>query len=160
MVEVSRLREDDWQLWRTLRRSALTEAPDAFEATLAEWTGDGDSELRWRDRLRTVPLNVVAFVQGQPSGMVSATMASENEAKLISMWVAPHCRSIGIGDALVGAVIGWAEENDVQRIVLDVRQSNLPAIALYRRNRFIDDGWADEEGGSLPTGRMIRHLRH
>ena len=105
MVEVSRLSEDDWQLWRTLRQSALTEAPDAFGATLAEWTGDGDSESRWRNRLQTVPLNVVAFVQGQPSGMVSATMASENDAKLISMWVAPHCRSNGIGDALVDVQI-------------------------------------------------------
>jgi hypothetical protein len=45
------LTPDDWRLWRTLRLLALEESPEAFGATLAEWTGPGDAEDRWRGRL-------------------------------------------------------------------------------------------------------------
>ena len=49
---------DDWQLWRELRLAALAEAPDAFGSTLAEWSGAGDTEQRWRTRLHGVALNL------------------------------------------------------------------------------------------------------
>lgn len=38
-VEVITIRElgvDDWRTWRSLRRAALADAPDAFCSTLAE----------------------------------------------------------------------------------------------------------------------------
>jgi hypothetical protein len=59
MIEVQVLGPDDWQLWRTLHLEALTESASAFSSTLAQWTGLGDTEERWRARLSIVPMNVV-----------------------------------------------------------------------------------------------------
>ncbi|MDQ2841327.1 MAG: hypothetical protein M3Y72_09865 [Acidobacteriota bacterium] len=70
---------DDWPLWRKLRLEALEEAPYAFSSTLVDWQGEGDTEARWRARLSTVPLNVVADLNGTVAGMVSATAPSQDE---------------------------------------------------------------------------------
>jgi len=58
VIETIVLDPDDWQLWRELRLAALAEAPDAFGSTLAEWSGAGDTEQRWRTRLHGVALNL------------------------------------------------------------------------------------------------------
>jgi len=65
--------------------------------------------MRWRGRLSTVPLNLVAYLNGKPAGMISGTAANQDGTiELISMWVAPFARGQGIGDSLVAAVIKWA----------------------------------------------------
>lgn len=93
MVEVFLAGPDDWQVWRGLRRAALAEAPAVFGSTLAEWSGTGDTEPRWRLRLARVALNLVLTEAGQPAGMVSATAPDADGAvELISLWVAPAAR--------------------------------------------------------------------
>ncbi|MGW4487749.1 hypothetical protein ACWEOE_28355 [Amycolatopsis sp. NPDC004368] len=46
MTDIRVLTADDWREWRALRSRALTEAPEAFGASLADWQGDGDTEAR------------------------------------------------------------------------------------------------------------------
>lgn len=69
MIDVLALTPDDWELWRQLRRAALTEAPASFGSTLADWSGDGDTEQRWRARLEDVALNLALAVDGDLTGM-------------------------------------------------------------------------------------------
>ena len=59
MIETLVVEPDDWRMWRALRLAALTDAPGAFGSTLAEWSGTGDTEQRWRARLGDVALNLV-----------------------------------------------------------------------------------------------------
>ncbi len=66
VIDVRTVGVEDWRLWRDLRLEALREAPYAFGSTLAEWQGEGDTEVRWRARLSTVRLNVVATSTGRP----------------------------------------------------------------------------------------------
>jgi ribosomal protein S18 acetylase RimI-like enzyme len=140
MITIRELADDDWALWRKLRLAALAGAPDAFASTLAEWTGAGDAEVRWRARLVSVPFNVVADRDSRPIGMASGTAPLDGEAQLISMWVAPEDRGCGVGEALIEAVVRWAREKNANRIALEVRQSNERAIRFYLRNGFFDDG--------------------
>ena len=142
MLSVRRINSDDWSEWRRLRREALREAPDAFDSTLADWSGPGDTEERWRSRLDVVPLNLVADLDGVAAGMVSCTEVVDQKAELISMWVAPEARRRGVGEALVRAVLDHARDGGVVTVVLEVNSENAPAIALYARCGFVDKGWS------------------
>jgi GNAT superfamily N-acetyltransferase len=158
MITIRAVTPDAWSRWRSLRLAALTEAPEAFGSTLAEWTGDGDVEARWRDRLVSVPCNVVAEFDGRPSGMASGTAPVAGTVELISFWVDPQARGRGVGDALIAAVVRWAEEVGAHRVALDVWSSNERAIVAYRRNGFSDDGWSTDPGAPDPERRMVRQL--
>ncbi len=150
---------DDWAVWRKLRLDALGEAPDAFSSTLAQWQGEGDTEARWRARLSTVALNVVADLDGKAAGMVSATVPNQDGTiELISMWVAPFARGRGVGDSLIAAVIEWALERMVARISLAVVESNQHAVALYRRHGFTDAGAIDCSGTGVSEREMVLNL--
>ncbi len=127
----------DWRIFRELRREALREAPYAFGSTLEEWSGERDTEERWRDRLTAVPLNLIAELDAKPAGMASGTHPNNNNAvELISMWVAPFARGRGISDALVEAVVRWATDRGARSVVLGVTQVNARAVALYERQGF------------------------
>lgn len=158
-VELRLLTEEDWQVWRVVRLRALAEAPYAFYATLAEWTGEGETEERWRQRLRAVPYNVFAYLADELSGMVSATDPIDGQMVLLSLWVAPEARGQGVGDRLVEAVLRHAGAQGASRVALDVRDTNGHALALYERHGFVDVGPApDLRPDDLPERRMIRVL--
>jgi ribosomal protein S18 acetylase RimI-like enzyme len=142
VIEVQVLQPDDWPLWRQLRLEALAESAAAFHSTLAQWTGDGDAEERWRARLSDVPLNIVLRSDGAPAGMVSAYVKADDTVELISMWIAPFARGRGVGDAAVRAVLTWANQREV---VLSVKADNHRAIALYQRHGFVDAGQSPDD---------------
>ncbi|WP_245721819.1 GNAT family N-acetyltransferase [Nocardia crassostreae] len=132
------LSDDDWKLWRRLRLEALAEAPYAFGSRLEDWQGEGDREERWRDRL-SIPgsRNLIAMLDQEPVGMASGVPGSEaGVAELISMWVAPIGRGLGVGDRLIRTVEEWAAETGTRTLCLAVVPDNAPALALYRRNGF------------------------
>jgi ribosomal protein S18 acetylase RimI-like enzyme len=155
VIAVRELSPDDWQLWRELRLAALAEAPAAFGSTLAQWSGAGDTEQRWRDRLASVARNVVITWAGAPAGMVSAAV-DDDAVELISMWVSPSARGRGVGDAAMRAVLDWAAaEHRGTPVVLSVKAHNAPAVNLYRRHGFIDAGPSADD----PTERVMRWHR-
>lgn len=136
------LTADDWPTWRALRLAALAEAPEAFGSRLADWTGAGDTEERWRDRL-SIPgaYDVVARLGdgagGEPVGMVSGVPTEDDGVvELISLWVAPAARGRGVADALVAEVVRWARERGAGVLRLSVAEDNAAATALYARHGF------------------------
>ncbi|MFZ5852683.1 MAG: GNAT family N-acetyltransferase [Actinomycetota bacterium] len=115
----------DWRLWRRLRQAAPANAPGAFCSTLAQWSGDGDTEQRWRDRLDGVALNVVLTLAGEPVGMVSAT-APGADGPVTDRPV-----------ELIG--LSWAADaHPGHPVVLSVKADNPPARRLYERHGFIE----------------------
>jgi len=153
-----RLTEDEWDQWRALRLAALAEAPYAFSTALAQWTGAGDLEKRWRSRLTDVPCNVVAQLGRMAVGMASCTSPTDGQAELISMWVDPHARGKGVGEALIEDVATWAGSHGARLLVLSVRELNEPAIRLYRRCGFADAGPADQDDEEPAERKMVRRI--
>ena len=139
---------DDWAEWRDLRLAALREAPEAFGATLADWANA--PEERWRARLEGT-FNVVADL-GEPVGMATG-FPHDGEVELGTLWVAPPARGRGVGDALVRAIVCWA---DPRQVVLQVADGNTAAQALYRRLGFTGTGrlkYQPESGFSARASR-------
>ncbi|WP_067709691.1 GNAT family N-acetyltransferase [Nocardia yamanashiensis] len=159
MIDLQLLTPDDWPLWRTLRHQALTESAAAFSSTLADWSGPGDTEPRWRARLTEVPFNVVLRLDGSSAGMVSGDLADEGTAELMSLWIAPFARGHGVGDAAIRAVVQWAGPRAVG---LSVRSANSPAIKLYRRHGFVDAGPSPDDPAErrmhLPATRIVDYV--
>ncbi|MEV5943299.1 GNAT family N-acetyltransferase [Streptomyces sp. NPDC051994] len=161
MFELRTLESDDWPIWRELRQAALAEAPYAFGSTLAQWQGDGDREDRWRARLEIPGAhNVVAVVDGRPTGMASGIPVEQDSVELISMWVSPAVRGTGVGDCLIREIARWAAERGAKSLSLSVMPDNKRAAALYERHGFRD---TDVPGDLLAdgTGRelvMIKDL--
>ena len=160
MPELRVIGPDDWRLWRELRLLALEESPEAFESRLSDWQGPGDRAERWRERLASVPFNVMAVDGGRPVGMASGTPAEAPHpasVELISMYVHPEARASGVASRLVDAVSDWARAQGSAEVVLRVRTSNERAKAFYRRCGFEDVGPADREPGEAPEIVMRRH---
>lgn len=61
---------------------------------------------------------------------------SFEEGNISNVAVSPDCRRHGIADALLTALIRQGKENGIETFSLEVRLSNAPAIALYRKHGF------------------------
>jgi ribosomal protein S18 acetylase RimI-like enzyme len=126
---------------------ALEEAPQAFGSKLADWSGAGDTEARWRGRLESVPANFVAYLDSSPVGQASGAQTDKpGVVELISLWVAPEARGSGVGHGLIQAVQTWARTERAGSLVLWVKVDNASAISLYEREGFMRTGPNIHEG--------------
>lgn len=140
VVAVDRLVADDWQSYRAIRLAMLQESPAAFGSTHAE-AASFDEQL-WKQRLSE---NVVllASVGTLPAGsaMYSEYGATDpGDCNLFGMWVDPGFRRVGVGRALVVAVIAQARAAGKRRVVLHVVANNAAARRLYEREGFVETG--------------------
>lgn len=65
---------------------------------------------------------------------------SFEEGEITNVAVDPEKRKGGIGSGLMKEFLLHAREKGVERIVLEVRKSNVPAIGLYRKTGFEELG--------------------
>jgi diaminopimelate decarboxylase len=78
---------------------------------------------------------VVGYVMaGRDRNPVTRHVAS------LGLAVAEGHRRRGIGAALLAAAIGWGRSVGVEKVLLSVYPDNLPAISLYRRFGFVEEG--------------------
>jgi GNAT superfamily N-acetyltransferase len=155
-VEIERLTPEDGERLRSIRLSALRDAPDAFGSTFEE-TASRPAES-WRTQIAELATFVVT-IGGEDVALARGTHyeGKPGAAILLSMWVAPGQRGKGVGEALVDAVADWARSMGFTRLLLDVADENGPAIALYARMGFEPTG----ETSALPFPRehILEHER-
>ncbi|HET6872622.1 MAG TPA: GNAT family N-acetyltransferase [Sporolactobacillaceae bacterium] len=89
-------------------------------------------------------LSVVAFVDGEPAGLVLNGLRTVNGKKV--SWnggtgVAVKYRRTGVGKALMEETLKLYRENDVDIATLEAAKSNIKAISLYKQYGYdlIDD---------------------
>lgn len=108
--------------------------PDAtFVADFARWWGtEAGRRVAWVARRHT----------GKAAGMANAAIFERMPrpaapparwAYVANVWVEPADRRRGVGGLLMDAVVTWAREADMERIVLNPSEISLP---LYRRAGF------------------------
>lgn len=156
-LQLRRLGVDDWRTFAALRLAALAEAPDAFGSTLADWRDAG--EQRWRNRVASAPLNLVASLDDSDVGMLSGIEEALGTVEVISVWVAPPARGQGVADALLETVLEWAAGRGAQRVVLTVTEHNAAAQRLYDRVGFVATGEVKQGRDGVRELWMQRSLR-
>jgi tRNA threonylcarbamoyladenosine biosynthesis protein TsaB len=82
---------------------------------------------------------LVTAEAGQLRGFICAK-AVLGEWEIENVVVAPDFHRRGVADGLMHSLINQAEERAASRIVLEVRESNLPARKLYEKHGFLQVG--------------------
>jgi len=154
MVSVRTVAGGDWELMRDVRLAALLEAPEAFSSTYAREAAF--TEEQWRGRIGERSVTFFAEVAGmpEPAGL-GGVYADDGAADLVSMWVRPAARGLGVGEALVSAAAGWARDHGHGALYLWVTDSNEAARRLYERCGFTATG----ERQPLPSNPALTEIR-
>jgi GNAT superfamily N-acetyltransferase len=151
-VLIERLAAGAGDRLRAIRLRALKDAPEAFGSTFAEAVSrPPESWERQLEQLATF----VATSRGCDLGLVRGAFHDQmkDTGYLISMWVAPEARRLGVGSDLVDAVSEWARTQGLDRLLLDAAETNTAAITFYARKGFVPNGVL----GKLPPPR--EHIR-
>lgn len=86
-----------------------------------------------------------------------------DEAHLLNLCTAPEWQGQGIGRGMLRAMMSACRDLGMVRMLLEVRASNLPALALYRSEGFVEDGirkgYYPASGGREDAILMSRFLR-
>jgi len=91
------------------------------------------------DALRAGYVCKLLEVAGQPMGY-AVLMWGVDEAELLNISVAQEQQRRGWGKQLLLAMLELARDRHAVRVLLEVRVSNAPAIALYRATGFSEIG--------------------
>ena len=148
MVVVRAATMEEWQVLRDIRLDALRDAPNAFGSTYAEQVASVEAD--WRRRLSRggTFFAYVPEVNGdEPTGLVGAFQGNPGTVELVSLWVRPHARGLGVGEALVAAVVDWARARNARSVHLWLTETNRHARILYERCGF----WPTHERQPLPA---------
>jgi RimJ/RimL family protein N-acetyltransferase len=115
-------------------------------STDGEWRTAGD-ERRYLKALRRYSHAAVFVAEAEDGGLVGrlsiardAHPASAHVADLGLMVAASHRRG-GVGSALLEAAVDWARSAGIRKLELHVFPWNEPALALYRRFGFEQEGY-------------------
>ena len=82
----------------------------------------------------TNPLSL--WLVAEEAGIVVGYVGSQSvmdEADMMNIAVAPEYRKRGIAEALIKALVEHLQQRDILFLLLEVRASNAPAIALYNK---------------------------
>ena len=160
MIAVREIKTDDWELMRDVRLAALAEAPYAFGSSYAGEVAF--SEEQWRGRISE--RSVTFFAHEEPAdapsvGKAPAGLAGvyveDGAADLVSMWVRPAARGLGVGRALVEAAAAWTKAHGFGTLSLWVTESNTSARRLYDQCGFKPTG----ERQPLPSDPALAEIR-
>jgi ribosomal protein S18 acetylase RimI-like enzyme len=130
--------------FRDVRLRALLDTPLAFGSTYAKESQLSDADwmartAQWNGDRST---GYLAWGGENPCGIVASFLDADDAkvARLISMWVAPTHRRLGVGKLLVEQVLDWARTQHIQTMSLMVTSVNEGAFRFYERLGFIKTG--------------------
>jgi ribosomal protein S18 acetylase RimI-like enzyme len=95
------------------------------------------------DSLKAGAVHVVAVADGEVIGWCDLrpkAAATLRHSAVLGMGVVTACRGQGIGSRMLASTLELAGARGIRRAELSVRSDNAPAIALYRRFGFVEEG--------------------
>jgi GNAT superfamily N-acetyltransferase len=161
-ITVRPLEAHEWEPYKVLRITALTESPDAFGASVEEARARTDADWQALARSFTGPdRRLFIAVRGdKPVGLGSAVKDDEGVGHIGAMWVAPEVRGTGAGRRVFDAICDWLVTQGCHTLALWVTDGNARAEALYSRNGFTRTGVIKplRDGSPLRNVEMRRRV--
>jgi ribosomal protein S18 acetylase RimI-like enzyme len=159
-ARIVRVDVSDWMTYRSMRLSALQDAPDAFASLYEDQTGYTDDQ--WQRRLASASpatdYPVLAMIGDEPAGMAWAVVepAEQPVGKIFQMWVKPEHRGLGIGRLILLDLLNWLKSKSALSAFLGVTCGNSPAKLLYESCGFLPVGDPEplREGSELLAQEM------
>lgn len=94
------------------------------------------SDQQWWQELASDHCHYWVVEQDQQIVGYGGVSIQRPDADIQTMAIAPAVQGRGVGGLLLDTVIEHAREQGVRHIFLEVREDNVPALALYRRRGF------------------------
>ena len=92
--------------------------------------------------------NFVAINKAMPVGYISYVRSEKaGRWELIGLYISPEMANRGCGTQLFSAMLDDITRQDAQKLIVWVRQDNLPAIRFYEKQ-------------GMQTGGKTRHIKH
>lgn len=132
----------DWPALKALRLAALEETPIAYCERWADAVAAPDDLWQARAARGAVggdSFQLLAWDADRPVA-TAVGFLRDGVAWLAAVHVTPDLRGQGLLERLVGGVVGWAREQDVPELRLEVHEANARARAAYRRVGFVENG--------------------
>jgi ribosomal protein S18 acetylase RimI-like enzyme len=140
-MTIRRLKIGEADLYKTIRLTALKDAPDAFSSTYESallrsqesWAEQADRSAEGADRA-----TFLAFDHANPVAMAALYRYEKdtNAGELLQMWVYPDCRGGQIGTNLMDVVFKWASLNGFAEVRAEVIRTNQRALRFYEKYGF------------------------
>ena len=132
---------DDAPMWRALRMEGIIRNPSVFIVTAEEAAAvpieEDIQRLSNGDR-------VMAFAAETPVGLAGFNRndvpRASHRAEIGPLYVAPVARGRGVSDLMMTTLMEAAHAAGVWQLELFVNVENAPAIALYKRQGFVEVG--------------------
>ncbi|WP_083848055.1 N-acetyltransferase [Arthrobacter sp. M2012083] len=152
MPRLRRLHANDWPLLRAVRLEMLTDTPMAYVESLDAARRQTDTQWQERAAAMSGDASITLVADGGEDGsrfcglmrvVLKHPQGPEKplQAMLISVYVAPEHRGLGLADELLNAACkAAAEELAAESIELGVHENNSRALAFYRRHGFETTG--------------------
>ncbi len=141
MVLIRRLKQGEADLYKTIRREALKDSPEAFCATYVaasrrsheSWVEQADGAAEGPDRAI-----FLAFDSAHPIAMAALYRDGMHgrTGELLQMWVSPDYRGRRIAAELLDAVFEWASYNGFTEVRAAVTRTNQRALGFYLKYGF------------------------
>jgi ribosomal-protein-alanine N-acetyltransferase len=132
--------DDSYSDTRRVRRFEARDIPHAQEIArqspqAAAWSDESHQAID-----RAGQLAWVVESSGGLCGFLIARRVASDEAEILNLAVAPSTRRKGNGTALLQACLVEFSRLHIQRVFLEVRESNLSAISFYETHKFARTG--------------------
>jgi [ribosomal protein S18]-alanine N-acetyltransferase len=110
-----------------------------IECNLSNW-----SETDYLDEIdRDDSFPLIISAKNQKIGFLVARMLDsgvEREVEIYNLAILPSLQNQGFGQVLITHLINQCSKNNVTKIWLEVRKSNIKAIKFYQKNTFVEVG--------------------
>jgi len=144
MILLKPIAPDTAMLFKAVRLRALADSPWAFSGTYARESELSNQEwiqrsARWNGDDGIGFLAFDSLDDENACGLVACYVENDGgiaSGHIISMWVAPAFRRVGVGFMLIDGLKNWARERGLDQLTLMVTSVNHGAMDFYRRVGF------------------------